>query len=285
MDLKSYIESEVEEERALPRAAAAGGAGTTTGGYPGDPDVYVSEADLAVERVRIPGPHGEQAVYIARPSDGQRAPAVLVIHENKGLVPYIENVARRLAALGYVAVAPDLLSRVGGTGAYETPADATSALSRIDGDDIVADVRAVLTWVAASDHVVPDRLAILGFCYGGGVAWRVLTEEPRLTAGVPFYGPTPDLAAVPGIEAPVMAVYGELDQRITSMLPAISDAMAEHGKAFEAVVLEGAGHAFHNDTNPDRYDAAAARRAWDSAVGWLDRWLRDGELPDQPLVG
>jgi carboxymethylenebutenolidase len=82
-----------------------------------------------------------------------------------------------------------------------------------------------------------------------------------------------------------MAVYGELDQRITSMLPAISDAMAEHGKTFEAVVLEGAGHAFHNDTNPDRYDAAAARRAWDLAVGWLDRWLRDGEHPDQPLVG
>jgi carboxymethylenebutenolidase len=278
MDLRSYIESEVEEENGLPRsgAAAVGGAGTPTGGYTGDPDVYVSDADLAVERVRIPGAHGEQDVYIARPRDGQRAPAVLVIHENKGLVPYIENVARRLAALGYVAVAPDLLSRVGGTGAFEAPGDATAALSGIDGDDIVADVRAVLAWVAERDYVVPDRLAILGFCYGGGVAWRVLTAEPRLTTGVPFYGPTPDLDAVPGIEAPVMAVYGELDQRITSMLPAISDAMAEHGKTFEAVVLEGAGHAFHNDTNPDRYDAAAARRAWDSAVGWLDRWLRRG---------
>jgi carboxymethylenebutenolidase len=276
MDLKSYIESEVEEEKGLPRTseAAVGDAGTPTGGYPGDPDVYVSDADLAVDRVRIPGAHGEQDVYIARPADGQRAPAVLVIHENKGLVPYIENVARRLAALGYVAVAPDLLSRVGGTGAFEAPGDATAALSGIDGDDIVADVRAALGWVAERDYVVPDRLAILGFCYGGGVAWRVLTEEPRLTTGVPFYGPTPELDRVPGIEAPVMAVYGELDQRITSMLPAISDAMAEHGKTFEAVVLEGAGHAFHNDTNPDRYDAAAARRAWDSAVGWLDRWLR-----------
>jgi carboxymethylenebutenolidase len=278
MDLRSYIESEVEEEKGLPRssAAAVGDAGTPTGGYPGDPDVHVSDADLAVERARTPGPHGEQAVYIARPREGQRAPAVLVIHENKGLVPYIENVARRLAALGYVAVAPDLLSRVGGTGAYETPGDATAALSAIDGDDIVADVRAVLAWVAERDYVAPDRLAILGFCYGGGVAWRVLTEEPRLTTGVPFYGPIPEVDAVPGIQAPVMAVYGELDQRITSMLPTITAAMAEQGKTFEPVVLEGAGHAFHNDTNPDRYDPEAARTAWDAAVGWLDRWLKTG---------
>jgi carboxymethylenebutenolidase len=272
MDLKSYIESEVEEDATLPGGGAV--ARTEDGGYPGDPAVHVPESAVDAQRVRIAAASGEQEAYVVRPYDGQPAPAVVLIHENKGLVPYITDTARRLAAAGYVAVAPDLLSRLGGTGAFEKQEDAIAALATIDATDVTADVRAAIGWAADQEFVRSDRIGILGFCYGGGVAWRVLTQEPRLAAGVPFYGPIPDVDAVPGISAPVLAIYGEADQRITSMLPTIREAMAGHGKTFEPLVFEGAGHAFHNDTNPDRYHPEAARQAWNAAVDWLDRWLR-----------
>ncbi len=273
MDLRSYIESELEEDAGLPGGGASARA-DDPGGYPGDPAVHVPESDVDARTVRIPAAAGEQEAYVARPrGDRGPIPAVVLIHENKGLVPYITDTARRLAAAGYVAVAPDLLSRRGGTGAFATQEEVVAALATIDGADVVADVRAAVGWAAEREDVRADRIGILGFCYGGGVAWRTLTQEPRLAVGVPFYGPIPDTDAVAGICAPVLAVYGETDQRITSMLPSIRAAMEQHGKTFEPVVLQGAGHAFHNDTNPDRYHPEAAREAWRAALGWLDRWL------------
>ena len=273
MDLRSYVQSELEEDAALPGGGAV--ARSEDGGYPGDPEVHVPESDVDAGLVRIPAGAGEQDAYVARPraADGP-LPAVVVVHENKGLVPYITDTARRLASAGYVAVAPDLLSRSGGTGAFQEQEDAIAAIGSLNPADVVADVRAAIAWAADRRDVRADRVGILGFCYGGGVAWRTLTEEPRLAAGVPFYGPIPDLDAVPRITAPVLAVYGEKDARITGMLPAIREAMAESGKVFEPVVLAGAGHAFHNDTNPDRYHPEAAREAWQAALDWLDRWLR-----------
>ena len=273
MDLRSYVESELEEDAALPGGGAV--ARSDAGGYPGDPAVHVPETEVAATTVRIPGGAGEQEAYVVRPQGADApAPAVVLIHENKGLVPYIADTARRLAAAGYVAVAPDLLSRFGGTGAFVKQEDAIAAIASLDQADVVADVRAAVAWAAEQDFVRADRIGVLGFCYGGGVAWRTLTVEPRLAAGVPFYGPIPEDDAVPGITAPVLAVYGETDQRITSMLPAIRESMQRHGKTFEPLVLEGAGHAFHNDTNPDRYQPEAARQAWQAAVDWLDRWLK-----------
>jgi carboxymethylenebutenolidase len=272
MDLKSYVESEVEEDATLPGGGAL--ARSEDGGYPGDPEVHVPESSVQASTVSIPGGTAEQQAYVVRPQGVDRAPAVVLVHENKGLVPYITDTARRLAAAGYVAVAPDLLSRLGGTGAFEKQEDVIAAIATIDAADVVADVRAAIGWAAEQDFVQGDRIGILGFCFGGGVAWKVLTQDSRLAAGVPFYGPIPDADAVPGITAPVLAIYGETDQRITSMLPTIREAMAEHGKTFEPVVFEGAGHAFHNDTNPDRYHPEAARRSWQAATDWLDRWLK-----------
>lgn len=275
MDLKQYIESEAEEEQQL-GFSPSGEADDAANDYPGDPDVHVPEsaADIVGERARFETSDMDVEAYVARTSGGGSAPGVLVIHENKGLVAYIQDVARRLAQQGYVAVAPDLLSRAGGTASFSDPADATAALGDIPDSDIVADVRSVLSGMAAWDYVDSDRLGIVGFCYGGGVAWRVMTQEPRIVAGVPFYGPIPPLEAVPGIQASVLGIYGELDQRITSMLPDIEAAMAEHGKVFEKLVLPDAQHAFHNDTNPDRYNATAAGKAWAEAVSWLDNRLK-----------
>ena len=275
MDLKSYIESELDEERERASPHMVGADRPGADGYPGDPAVHVSEDEVAAGSVRVPTSSGELELYVARPRSDGPLPAVVVIHENKGLVPYITDVARRLAAAGYVAIAPDLLSRLGGTGAFGAPADVTAALATLDAADVVDDVRAAIAWVAEQHGVRGDRVGIVGFCYGGGVAWRVLTQEPRLRVGVPFYGPAPNADTVPGIQTPVLAVYGGRDRRITSMLPVIQEAMAQHGKTFEPLVLESAGHAFHNDTNPDRYHPEAARLAWDVALRWLDRWLKD----------
>lgn len=277
MDLRSYIESELAEDATLPGGGASAAA-EGPDGYPGDPAVHVPESRVDAGTTTLAGPAGELRAYVARPRAGDGpAPAVVVVHENKGLVPYITDVARRLADAGFVAVAPDLLSRLGGTGAFATQEEVVAALATIDGADVVADVRAVVSWVAEQDAVDAGRIAVLGFCYGGGVAWRTLTQEPRLAAGVPFYGPVPDVDAVPSITAPVFAVYGEKDQRITSMLPTIREAMERHGKDFEALVLQGAGHAFHNDTNADRYHPQAARLAEQAVMQWLRQHLRVGE--------
>lgn len=275
MDLRSYIDSEIEEEEDLGHQGSAKSAALSAGGYPGDIDVYVDRTQLVAENVDLGDTDIGQQAYVARPAGALRAaPAVLVIHENKGLVPYIENVARRLAVRDYVAVAPDLLARVGGTAAFSTPNEVTEALRGLDTDNLVADVRAVVSDVRELDYVAADRVGIVGFCFGGGLAWRVLTEEPRLSAGVPFYGPAPEVEKIPGIQAPVLGIYGELDDRITSGLPEVTAAMAESGKSFKPRIFPGAQHAFHNDTNPDRYNATAAREAWDETVAWLDGWLK-----------
>jgi carboxymethylenebutenolidase len=267
VDLKQYIESELEEEQELGISASAGAG--ADGGYEGDDRVHVSASAVGVEEPAA-GAEDVAAAYVARPLEGAgRSPAVIVIHENKGLVPYIRNTARRLANLGYVAVAPDLLAPLGGTGTFATPSEATAALKERDPQALIDDVRQVFDDICRWDDVDDMRVGIIGFCFGGGVAWKVLTQEPRLAAGVPFYGPSPAEDDVPGIGAPVLAVYGELDERITSQLPAIRAAMDRHGKHLETLVVPGAQHAFHNDTNPDRYDAEAARHAWEVALDFL----------------
>lgn len=273
MDLKSYVDSELEEEKEL-GYSPSGVAASDANGYPGADEVFVSESDVTVEDITFQANGQDQSAYVARPKDGGAAPVVIVIHENKGLVPYIKNTARRLAAEGYVAAAPDLLARVGGTISFEEASKATEAIRDLDPQGMVDDVRAVLTEVSGRDDVDADKAGIIGFCFGGGVAWRVLTQEPRLKAGVPFYGPTPDEDAVPNIQAPVLGIYGELDERITSQLPGIREAMEKHGKEFSVVVLPDAQHAFHNDTNPDRYNPKAAEKAWRTAVDFLDDTLK-----------
>lgn len=281
MDLDRYVDDELAEERALGHASsdAQRGDGTT---YPGDPDVEVRpdavrSSDLEV----VIG--GQQTTLPAMSSPGRTdpAPGIVVIHENKGLVPYIENTARRLATEGFVAVAPDLLAPVGGTGSLDSAEAATAALKERAPEDMVQDLRAVADALAADERVDADRLAVIGFCFGGGLTWRVLASHPGLAAGVPFYGPPPPPEDLARIEAPVLAVYGETDERITSTLPTTQETMDGHNRSFESLVLPGAGHAFHNDTNPDRYHPEAAHTAWDHAVAFLHRVL---DAPEPRVV-
>ncbi|MFZ4373171.1 MAG: dienelactone hydrolase family protein [Mycobacterium sp.] len=222
------------------------------------------------EAISWAGPRGPLMGSWA-PAEDPRG-AVLVIHENKGLTDWVGSVAGRLAGIGYSALAVDLLSEEGGTATFTDPAAATAALAAADPQRFIADMNSALDELQAR---VPGRkLAAVGFCFGGGLVWRLLTAgEPRLAAAIPFYGPIPDDPDFAGSKnAAVLAFYGSLDQRVTSTEPAAKAALERAGLVNELVVEQGADHAFFNDSG-QRYDAVAAADAWQRLQDWLSRYL------------
>jgi carboxymethylenebutenolidase len=231
-------------------------------------------AGIQTADVSIPIPGGQLLGYLARPEgDGSRG-AVLAIHENRGLVDHIKDCARRLAAAGYVALAPDLLSREGGTGAFRETADATAALGKADANQNTQDLLAALDWLAQQPGVDGSRLAVTGWCMGGGYTWRVATQAgSRIKAAVPWYGPNPPSDA-DKIAAPVFAIYGALDERINAGIPAISELMWKNNKPFALRVYPNAQHAFNNDQNPERYNAEQAPIAWNDMLYFLGETLK-----------
>lgn len=209
---------------------------------------------------------------------GQWAPAatprgaVLVIHENKGLNDWVGSVAGRLAGVGYSALAIDLLSEEGGTATFSDPAGATAALGAVAPERFVADLRSGLDELQR--RVPGQKMAAVGFCFGGGLVWRLLAAgEPRLSAAVPFYGPLPDKPDFAGSKnAAVLGFYGALDQRVTSSEPAAAAALQQAGLVHDLVVEPDADHAFFNDSG-QRYNAAAAADVWRRVQDWLGRYL------------
>ncbi len=251
--------------------ASATGAQNTAG----ESQNPISDAypDLITARVKAKGNQSEVSAYMAKPRKGSGHAAVIVVHENKGLTPHIEDVTRRLAREGFVAIAPDLLSRRGGTSQFSNPVDATAALKGIRGQELVDDLMTVVSMLASDASVQPQRIGVVGFCFGGGMAWRLITQDSRIKAAVPYYGVNPNLKYVPAIQASVLAIYGELDERVNAGIAEITEAMEQNHKTFEKVIYPGAQHAFHNDTNPGRYHPEAARLAWQRTLEWLKLWL------------
>lgn len=232
---------------------------------------------IRAEYVEYPSPDGSGTMraYMAVPTGGAAArPGVLVIHENRGLNPYIEDVVRRFAAADFVALGPDALTPLGG---YPGNDDEGRALQRqLDRDVMMED------WLAGfrflRDHeTTTGRIGAVGFCYGGGVVNTLATRLPDLGAGAPFYGSAPPLEDVPAIRAPLMIHYAGLDERVNAGWPAFKEALDTNGKAYIMHMYEGANHGFHNDTTP-RYDEAAARLAQDRTVAFFNEHLRDGAL-------
>lgn len=227
-------------------------------------------AAAPTESITWAGPGGQLQGAWARADDPRGA--ILVIHENKGLNDWVRSVAGRLAGIGYSALAIDLLSAEGGTAAFSDPAAATAALSRVRPDVFVANLKSGLGQL---QRRVPDRrLGVVGFCFGGGLAWQLLASgEPRLSVAVPFYGPLPDNPDfAESKNAAVLGLYGALDKRVTSSEPAAKAALDRAGLVNELVVEPGADHAFFNDTG-QRYNAAAAEDAWKRLQDWLTRYL------------
>jgi carboxymethylenebutenolidase len=216
--------------------------------------------------VTWPGPTGELQGAWSQAADPRGG--VLVIHENKGLNDYIRSVTGRFAGIGYSALAIDLLSAQGGTARFSDPADATAALSRVQPDEFVANLK---SGIAELQRRVPGRkIATVGFCMGGGLVWRLLASgAPQLAAAVPFYGPTPEHPDFSGSkDVAVLGFYGALDQRVNATEPTARAALEKAGLVHELVTEPDANHAFFNDTG-DRYAAAAAADAWRRVQDWF----------------
>jgi carboxymethylenebutenolidase len=228
---------------------------------------------IRAETQTVPSPQGNGSIkgYLVRPADETKLPAVLVIHENRGLNPYIEDVARRLAVADFIAFAPDALTSLGGY-----PGDDEKGLAlfqQLDRGKMTEDFLAAARWLKSRPDTT-GKLGAVGFCFGGGVVNQLaVLMGPDLAAGVPFYGAQPSAADATKIKAPINAQYGEQDTRITDGWPAFDAALTEAKVPHEGHVYKGANHGFHNDTTP-RYDEAAAKEAWQRTLDWFNKYLR-----------
>ena len=221
----------------------------------------------------IPSPQGNGSIggYLARPSNSDKLPCVLVIHENRGLNPYIEDVARRLAVANFIALAPDGPTSVG---VYPGDDEKAAALFRqVDATKMGEDFFAAAMWLKSR----PDsagKLGALGFCFGGTIVNQLAVRMGfDLNAAVPFYGGQPSAEDAAKIKAPINAQYGELDARITAGWPAFDAALTKAHVPHEGHIYKGVNHGFHNDTTP-RYDEAAAKEAWGRTLDWFNKYLR-----------
>ncbi len=238
------------------------------------PLVPPDDPDLEANMVSFPAGGTTVLGYLARPRRASPpSPGILVVHENRGLTDHFKDVARRFAKVGYGALTVDLASPAGGTDHFADPAEVTAFLGRTPPDQLVALLHAGVRYLQGLHTVRSERVGTVGFCFGGGMVWRLITQPPDLRAAVPFYGPNPPLDDVPKIRAAVLAIYGALDQRIDAGIPAIREALEKAGVVHEIVVYPGADHAFFNDTG-SRYNETAAKDAWTRALTWFDRYLR-----------
>ncbi|HEY5790508.1 MAG TPA: dienelactone hydrolase family protein [Gammaproteobacteria bacterium] len=227
---------------------------------------------IAALRVYYPGSGGSLKGYLARPKEMTgRLPAVLVIHENRGLNPHIMDVTRRFALAGFLALAPDLLTPAGGTPANED--QAREMIGKLDDVGVLADLKASHAWLKGRGDS-NGRVGAVGFCWGGGMTNRLATLADDLAAAVVYYGAVPNAGTVQLIQAPLLLHYAGLDQRINAGIDGYEKALQGAGKRYTKYVYAGANHAFNNDTNSARYDAGAAGLAWDRTLRFLDEQLR-----------
>jgi carboxymethylenebutenolidase len=230
------------------------------------------DARLKTSYETVPSPQGTGAIrgYLAHPKGGGKLPAVLVVHENRGLNPYIEDVARRLAVLGYLAFAPDGLTSVGGY-----PGDDEKGVAKfkeVDANKMMEDFVAAAHWLK-SNPGCNGRLGAVGFCFGGFVVNTLAVRLPDLGAGVPFYGRQPSAEDTAKIKAPLLLHYAGNDERVNAGIATFEAALKANHKTYTKYVYEGTQHGFHNDTTP-RYDEAAAKLAWQRTLDFFDKYLR-----------
>lgn len=208
--------------------------------------------------------------YLSKPTKKGKYPAILVIHENRGLNEHTRDVARRFAAQGYVALAADALSRKGGTGSFETPDKAREAFGSLDMNLVISDLNSGLAFLNSHKNVKKGKLASIGFCWGGARSFKLATEPNDLKAAVVFYGTAPTEDEIKKIHCPVLANYGATDERISSKVPEVAELMKKYKKTYDYKIYDGAGHAFFNDTG-DRYNVEAAKDAWERTLVFLKK--------------
>ena len=220
--------------------------------------------------IKYPGANGEVRAYSARPKGGAKLAGVIVIHENRGLNPHTEDVARRAALEGFMAIAPDALSPFGGT--PENPDEARPLFQKLDRDANTKNFVAAVAYLKTHPQAT-GKVGCMGFCWGGGITNQVAVNAPDLVAAVPFYGSQPAPEDVPKIKAAMLIHYAGDDQRINAGIPAFEEALKKAGVDYKIYMYEGAGHAFMNDTGT-RYHKEAAELAWQRTVAFLKEKLK-----------
>jgi carboxymethylenebutenolidase len=234
--------------------------------YANAQQVPADDPRLRTERVTFQGSTGPVSGYLARPAGDEDVPAVILIHENRGLNPHTEDVARRTALAGFMALAPDMLSPLGGT--PDNPDRAREMIGQLDRQQTVADLRSAVSWLGEAPGS-NGNVGVVGFCWGGGMANALAAAEPELDAAVVFYGMSPAPEEVGTIQAPLLLHYAGRDNRINASVPAYEEALRGAGKRYELHMYEDVDHAFLNDTSAERYDAEAAELAWNRTVEFL----------------
>jgi carboxymethylenebutenolidase len=275
-----YVHGEIDRRGFLDRAGKFAVGGLTAAAildmlkpnYAWAQQVPKDDKRIHAEYDTVPSPQGNGSIkgYLVRPASGTKFPAVLVVHENRGLNPYIEDVARRLGTANFMAFAPDGLTSVGGY-----PGDdekGAAAFMKVDRAKMTEDFVAAANWLKARPDCT-GKLGVVGFCFGGGIANTLATRLPDLAAAVPFYGAVPPDADIPKIKAAILVHHGELDTRLAASWPAYDAALTANHVPHEGYIYPKANHGFHNDTTP-RYDEAAAKLAWQRTIDWFNKYLR-----------
>ena len=277
----AYVHGDMDRRSFLGQAQRYAKAGVTAAGllaalspnFAAGQQVPAQDSRVTTQRVTLPSPsvYGKINGYLARPSaaGAARLPMVLVVHENRGLNPHIEDVTRRLALEGFMAFAPDALTPLGGYPGDEDKA--REAFAKLDQESTREDFLAAAQWLrmrADGD----GKLGVVGFCYGGGMSHWLATQLPELRAAVPFYGNTPDPALAAKVKAPLLVHLAAVDERINAAWPAYEAALRAAGAKYEVHHYAGTQHGFHNDTTP-RYDAAAAKLAWERTIAFFKAQL------------
>lgn len=227
---------------------------------------------LHTEDIAYPAETGDMMAYLARPKADKKYPAVIVIHENRGLQPHIRDVNRRMAAEGFLSIAPDALSPVGGTPVGNDD-EARAKFREIDMEKTIKNFTAAVKYLKNHPHS-NGKVGCTGFCWGGAMTNHVAVNAPDLDAAVPYYGSAPKTEDVPKIKAAVLAHYASDDERINSGIEVFEKAMKEAGVEHRIYIYENTQHAFNNDTNPARYNPEAAKLAWDRTIAFFKEKLK-----------
>ncbi len=226
---------------------------------------------LHTEHMKYPGATGEVDGYLARPKGDEKLPGVVVIHENRGLVPHIEDVTRRVALEGFLALAPDALTPLGGT--PQDPEKAPSLIQKLDSQSTLQNYLAAVRYLK-THPASTGKVGVVGFCWGGAMANQIAVHSPDVSAVVPYYGRQPASEDVPKIKASLLLHYAGLDEAINKGIPAYEEALKKASVDYKIYMYEGAQHGFNNDANPARYNKEAAQLAWQRTISFLKEKLK-----------
>jgi carboxymethylenebutenolidase len=229
------------------------------------------DSGVLTEFIKYPAETGDMRGFLAWPKAGKKFPAVIVIHENRGLVPHIQDVTRRMAKEGFLALAPDALSPLGGT--PEDISNVGAMFKQLNGEQTTKNFVAAVKYLK-TQPLSTGKVGCTGFCWGGAMTNQVAVNCPDLDAAVPYYGRQPAVEDVAKIKAPVMAHYAANDAGINAGIPAFEEALKKYNKEYQIFMYEGASHAFNNDSNPERYNAEAAKLAWGRTIGFFKEKLK-----------